>query len=384
MPVEQVPEGSSSGPSGPVEPPIDVVPASPMDKQDRIAREVDRLKDALASGNLVTLISKVAYILNHYNETRNSDMALKLKFWQIFQGFTGSVIDVERMFSLERDTSIARARAKIQNEYKLFTADDRITQFRKGKEETEKEIQIANKPGIPTINIFTDESGKTGGDKFMIIGGLWVLSTERLEELRSHFITWRERQQSAGVTVPKEFHFTEMKRQQLDIYKELMKEAVSVMDMMGFKAVVVEFRGSSRPIDEAVYAMYYQHVHHGIEHEVGTGRIILPRRVNFWKDKEEGNDKLFLNELEQHLVSNFRTYFEDNLVLNIFSSVSSIANIFIQLADLFTGCVSRILNQSGTSTNHKDEFAQFVVELLGLDLSDYRNQEHDTAIVHFI
>ncbi|WNQ09641.1 hypothetical protein MJA45_18665 [Paenibacillus aurantius] len=110
--------------------------------------------------------------MNHYGETRNSDMALKLKYWHIFQGFTGSVIDVERMFSLERDTSIARARAKIQNEYKLFLADDRITQIRKGKEETEKEIQIANKPAVPTINIFCDESGKTGGDKFMVIGGL--------------------------------------------------------------------------------------------------------------------------------------------------------------------------------------------------------------------
>ncbi|WP_426629877.1 hypothetical protein [Priestia megaterium] len=146
----------------------------------------------------------------------------------------------------------------------------------------------------------------------------------------------------------------------------------------------MDFRGSIRPIDEAVYAMYYQHVHHGIEHEVGAGRITLPRRVNFWKDKEDGNDKLFLNELEQHLVSNFRTYFEDNLLLNIFSSVSSVANIFIQLADLFTGCVSRILNQSGTSMNHKDKFAQFVVDLLGLDLSDYRNQDHDSGIVHFI
>ncbi|WNQ09640.1 hypothetical protein MJA45_18660 [Paenibacillus aurantius] len=211
-----------------------------------------------------------------------------------------------------------------------------------------------------------------------------MLSVERLEELRRHFIMWRELQQNSGINVPKEFHFTEMKRQQLDIYKELIKEAVSVMDMMGFKAVVVEFRGSSRPIDEAVYAMYYQHVHHGIVHEVGSGRITLPRRVNFWKDKEDGNDKLFLNELEQHLVGNFRTYFEDNLMLNIFSSVSSIANIFIQLADLFTGSISRTLNQSGTSTNHKDDFAQFVVELLGLNLHDYRNQEHDAAIVHFI
>lgn len=93
-------------------------------KLDRRARERTRLLEVLASGKLDTLVSRVAYVLNHHKETRNSDMALKLKYWEVFQGFNGNLVDVNRMFELERDTSIARARAKVQNEYKLFTADE--------------------------------------------------------------------------------------------------------------------------------------------------------------------------------------------------------------------------------------------------------------------
>lgn len=354
-----------------------------LEKKERREKEKERLQEALASGNLDTLISRVAFILNHYSETRNSDMALKLKYWERFQGFTGNFVDVNRMYALERDTSIARARAKIQNEYGLFPSDDRVKHFRKDKEEVEKEIQIATKPGLPTINIYADESGKSGKDKFIVIGGLWILDKDRTEELRHHFIDWRKKHQAEGTTIPKEFHFTKMQRQQLDIYKDLFTEAVSVSDMMGFKAVVMESGSTKRSQDEVIYAMYYQHVHHGIEHEVSSGRITLPRRINFWKDMEEGSDRLFLNELQQHLVTNFKTYFGENVRLDNFAAVSSIANIFIQLADLFTGSVSRVLNQS-EGKNHKDEFAQFVIDLLGLDLSDYRNQEHDVAIVHFI
>ncbi|WP_405152889.1 hypothetical protein [Paenibacillus sp. FSL K6-0108] len=160
-------------------------------KKARIEQEVQRLHNNLSSGNLDTLISRVAYVLNNYKESRNSDMILKIKYWQIFQGVTGNTIDIKDMFKLERDTQISRARAKIQNEYKLFQADQKIRWYRKGKEEAEKEVQISNKPSHPSLTIFADESGKSGADKYLIIGGLWVLDHNRVHELQSHFKKWK-------------------------------------------------------------------------------------------------------------------------------------------------------------------------------------------------
>ncbi|ANY71670.1 hypothetical protein BBD41_03220 [Paenibacillus ihbetae] len=351
-------------------------------KAERTQREIDRLNTALATGKLDTLISRVAYILNNFKESRNSDMVLKLKYWEIFQGFKGNVVDVNQMFKLERDTSIARARAKIQNEYKLFQADDKIRWFRKSSEEIEKEQQIANKPGNPVVSIYADESGKN--DTYLIIGGLWVLVPERVRSLEAHFSQWRR--DRADRNLPKEFHFTEMKKHQLEMYKEIFTELVSLSDMISLKAVVTErSKSRSKSIDNLVYSLYYQHVHHGIEHEVSTGRVTLPRSINFWKDMEEGTDAVFLAELKQHMVTNFEGYFKDSLVLSTFSPISSISSILIQLADLYTGSINRILNPPKENTrNHKDEFAEFVFDILKLDKSNFKNQEQDMAMIHFL
>lgn len=261
----------------------------------------------------------------------------------------------------------------------------RIKRFRKGKEEAEKEFQLANKPGYPTINIYTDESGKSGKDKYIVIGGLWILDKARMEELRIHLTVWRSKYKEEN-QFPKEFHFTEMSKNQLPYYKALIDEILSLSDMNGFKAVAYE-RGSNRykSQDEMIYSLYYQHVHHGIEHEVNSGRITLPRGVNFWKDKEDGNDRLFLSELEQHLITGFETYFKDQLDLDIFSPIDSFTSIFIQLADLYTGSISRVLNtQTGQPKNHKDEFAEYVFESFKLDLTKIEDQAHDMAMIHFL
>lgn len=353
-------------------------------KEIRIQKEVQTLNNALASGNLITIISKVAYILNNYKDTRNSDMALKIKYWQEFEGFKGNQITVEEMFKLTRDTSIARARAKIQNEYKLYQADDRIKSFRKDKEDLEKEIQLSNKPGIPNIHLYMDESGKSGSDKYMVIGGLWVLENNRMQSLQTHFREWKS--SIIEKAPPKEFHFTEMKKQQLNIYKGFFAELLSIADMISLKAVVVD-RTKSRfkSMDKMIYDLYYQHVHQGIEHEEKSGRIILPKVINFWKDKEEGNDNLFMEELRQSLITNFAGYFKDKLTLNSFSSIDSFTSYLIQIADLYTGSISRVLNHPNNGTNnHKDEFAKYVFEILKIDLSDLKNQDKDMAMIHFI
>lgn len=358
--------------------------APKISKKERREREIQNLNNALANGNLNTLISRVAHILNRYEDTRNSDMALKLKYWEVFEGFKGATIDVREMFKYTRDTQIARARAKIQNEYKLFQADDRIKAYRNGLEETEKELQIANKPGTPSITMYTDESGKTGGNKYMIIGGLWVLSSDRVSTLMKHFTDWKTERKDQGL--PREFHFNEMKKNQLQIYKEFFSELLTLSDMISLKAVVTDrTTNRSKSIDEMVYSLYYQHVHQGVEHEVKTGRVVLPRVVNFWKDSEDSSDKFFLEELKQHLVTNFELYFKKDLALNTFGPINSYTSPMIQLADLYTGCINRALNQvNNGEKNHKDEFVEYVFNLLGIDLDDIKNQDSDMAMIHFM
>lgn len=186
--------------------------------------------------------------------------------------------------------------------------------------------------------------------------------------------------------LPKEFHFTDMKRHQLDVYKDIFTELLSLSDMISLKAVVTERSTNKyKSLDEMIYAMFYQHVHHGVEHERSTGRITLPRAVNFWKDREEGNDRLFMQELEQRLVTNFKGYFNDELTLDLISPIDSFASHLIQMADLYTGCINRYLNPPKEGArNHKDEFADFVFDLLNINPLDLKDQNNDMAMIHYL
>lgn len=259
-------------------------------------------------------------------------------------------------------TAITRARAKIQNEYKLFHANDEVRRFRRNQEEYEREAQLATRPSVPTISIYCDESGKTGS--YPMVGSMWVHDLHREKQLRIHFTQWKNRM---GLSLSNEFHFTEMSRNELSLYKEFVNEFLSVSDMMTFVLAVSE-HARGRSLDDTILELHYQLVHQGLERETNARRISLPRQVNFWKDRDDANDKLLLTKLEQHLVTNFKHYFDDKLHLSIFNPIDSKISPFIQIADIFTGSMSRLLNQPGNY--HKDELAQHLAALLGVTVED--------------
>lgn len=61
------------------------------------------------------LKDKVEDILCRFPQTRNSDIELTIKIWQIYHGVE-EFINIHRLFDLPREDSVKRMRAKIQNE----------------------------------------------------------------------------------------------------------------------------------------------------------------------------------------------------------------------------------------------------------------------------
>ncbi|PLR94843.1 hypothetical protein [Bacillus sp. T33-2] len=121
------------------------------EKEAEKRKKAEALWIDVQQGNTKHLITKVASILNKYPETRNSDVALMVKFWQVFEGHKGSFVSLNKLFRLERLTSITRSRAKIQNEYGLFLADEKVRRYRRSQEEAQKEYQIATKVAKMTV-----------------------------------------------------------------------------------------------------------------------------------------------------------------------------------------------------------------------------------------
>ncbi|MCZ2259426.1 DUF3800 domain-containing protein [Sporosarcina sp. G11-34] len=346
------------------------------------------------NGNDKHLITRVASILNRYPDTRNSDIALQIKYWQTYDGIVGNQITLKKLFEIERLTSIARSRAKIQNEYKLFRANEKIRRYRRDEEEIQKEIQLSNTPPAPIISIYVDETGKN--DDYVIVGGVWVLKEEHNNNHLSKLINWVHERMEQDNTCPKEFHFSKIRNngRDLAVYKDFFEFFIQNSEMASFKAIAVKSSMLNKPIDEIINDLFYQHVRLGIEHEIGTNRISFPQQVVYFKDSEAGESSLRIKEIEQSLTDSFKIQYESKLTLNYLQSVDSATSRMIQIADLYAGALNRKLNvqnQQQDIRNAKDEFADFIYDLLDVEVfhhsvedisTVFNDVQNDMATIH--
>ena len=343
------------------------------EKESERRKKGDELWLAVQKGNTKHLITKVASVLNRFPETRNSDVALMIKYWEVFEGHRGNSVSFEKIFEMERLTSIARVRAKIQNEYGLFNGDKKVRRYRKDIEEKQKEFHIATKPSVDYISIFADESGKN--DKFAIVGSAWVLAGEG--ELNLELVNWAQDRKKVDDKCPDEFHFSKISNNgvNLQVYIDYIDFAVAKGHMVGFKAIAVNQTKLNMSIDEINTELFYQLVRVGIEHEKTTNRIQMPKQIAYFKDKEEGESALRINQIQQSLIDNFKLHYDEELRLNTFRSLDSRLSRLIQVADLFTASVNRVINHQNkfpdSKKNAKDEFAKYIFDMLNIEVLNY-------------
>lgn len=331
-------------------------------KQERIEKEKQEVLNRAVSGKIENLRDRVAYILNHSNEARNSDIELLWVYWETFEKdkFSGSIVSKEQMKELARISSLCRIRAKIQNEFKLFQADDSVKRFR-GKLEDDKRIEaIEDKPtGIGLYSVYIDETGKN--QDYLSVGSLWLLkfSMSTTYTFQIELTKWMKERQ-----IDFEFHFKDLTKSRLPLYKEFFIKFLTNFPETGFKLIVVNNKGFSDKA-KAITDLTYHLISKGIDHENSTGRAPLPRVLQVWIDEEEkGSDQLKIENIKERLKSQKI----EGLQLGDFEAVSSAGSFFVQIVDLFTASINRKLH-SLTDTHFKDEFADFVLAVLKFDIS---------------
>ncbi len=348
-------------------------------KEAQHEEERQRLLNHISSATVNTLRDKVAWILNHHPETRNSDIALQLKLWETFEShiYNGYSIKPDELYRLTRLTSIARERARIQNTYKLFIASSEIREKRGTLSEEEKEKALEDKPvGYPTLVVYMDESGKNASQ--LIVGSVWFLGGGYpIFTLNKKILDFME---EVGFT--KEFHFSHMNRGDLTTYKEMITLFLEEAPTVSFKLVTVPTAGIQNK-QVALQQLFYHLLIRGVETEDETGRAPLPRLLQVWKDsEEEGYDSLLTADLDDRLKRASVSRFDGELHIDEVRCADSHSNIFLQVADLFTASANRILNQPGTQYNHKDEFARFFLEGINVDASFEPNDQVSDMVVH--
>jgi hypothetical protein len=315
------------------------------------------LADSLA-GRRDTLTRKVALLLNRYPDTRDSDVALQIKYWRMFEDWNG-VAREEDLYRLTRLTSIARSRARIQNVLKLFQASSTVRKRRGKLEEDERERAIDEGAPPSALTVFADESGKT--EENLIVGGIWFADSNELLAIDHAIAQWRER---SGFKA--ELHFKEVTDQNEQMYREAFEIVLNNAASISFKALRLERKGI-RNIDSALDQLFYHMLIQGIRHENDTLRSVLPKTLQFWKDQEDpSRDKLRIAALRDRVEQAGRTLFEGKLRVGDFQPVVSNRVEMMQIADLFVSALGRRVNTPGMPPKAKDRFSSYLLERIGL------------------
>ncbi|MGG3800445.1 DUF3800 domain-containing protein [Metabacillus fastidiosus] len=354
------------------------------EKEAEILRKRTALWEAVQNGETKHVTQRVATILNRYDETRNSDIALMIKYWETFQNHTGNSVTHKDLFKLERLTTITRARAKIQNEYKLYLpTDSKVRRYRKDLAEQESEYQIATKPALPIMHIYADETGKT--DDYVIVGGLWVLDDKRNGQIKNELIQWVKESEDIFAKIPKEFHFKDLSNDgsNLEVYKAFFSKFVGISDVISFKAIGVNKTKLKKiRIQELIDELYYQLIRLGISHETKTGRIAFPKQISYIKDKEGDESRFHIEQMTQKIGDNLRSHYEEDLKLNNYTPLDSKIERFLQIADLFMASVNRIINYQPKNKNRnaKDDLAGYINDLVNLQIQRFDADNYKEVI----
>jgi hypothetical protein len=339
----------------------------PVARKLRLEREASELRASLANGVISDLKTKVAWVLNLFPHTRNSDIALTLKYWELFHSdlFNPKAMNPRDLFKMERETSIVRVRAKIQNEYQLFPADAKTRRRRRDLEEEIKEAVVEDKPERNVVYVFADETGKNGN--FVCVAAVWVLTGYTIFKLNQAIREW----QNTSPWANREIHFSDFKKGQSAALAEYLDVVRKHRELLSFKVIAVERSTMKRPVSEVVMRLHEFMLVRGAQHEIAANRIKLPRAIRLTIDAEQSLDIIACADIGSRVADAYKATHGDSLTVEDVSAVSSHESELVQLADVVAGAVNRRKNHTG-DPGHKDEMSDLIIEKLDIQL-----QKHD-------
>ena len=323
-------------------------------KQAKVQKEKAALQKSLAAGDFSTTRTRVAFILNLYKDTRNSDVTLAIKYWEQFQPELYSVHGIlpQNLFKLERFHLIVRARAKIQNEYGLYLAEDAIRRHRRRNEEAMEADVIADAASRGVIQVFSDETGKT--QRYVTVAAVWVLAGRAVYDVTRAVLKWKE----ASAWATREIHFARLGAKDEGVLRELLDIVVNHREFLSFKVISYNQEGSRRRVEDIIARLHEFMLIRGLQHEVGSARVALPLTVTVTLE-------IARSDLKEAVERRYAELFERGASVESVDSVRSHDSVLVQLADLVAGAVNRRLNHLA-ERGAKDDMADAIVAAFGL------------------
>ncbi len=267
---------------------------------------------SLAGGDFSNQQTRVAHILNLHPAARNSDVALALKYWETFQPelYNPDGIKPADFFKLDRVPFLVRARAKIQNEYELFQAEEQVRRRRKGREDEIREAVLTDEAPRQTLQVFSDETGK--GEAHVIIGSVWVLNGRAVYDVTKAIKDW----QTGSKFAKREMHFSAFGRGDMNAVDDYLNIVAANREFLSFKLIAMSKRNTRRPIEEVVQRLHEFMLVRGLRHEIESGRVGVPRHVAVTMDEEQSIDRIVLAEMRNRVAEGVERAHLDGVTLD--------------------------------------------------------------------
>jgi hypothetical protein len=327
---------------------------------DPQAERRQKMLAEIADSRLATREQRVAYILQRFPETRDSDTALCIRYWKKFQSDVierWHPLELEVLFELDRIESIGRVRRMIQNELGLFRSLDDTRRAREALQAELYQYLAAHRDSLPEIRFYLDETGNEGDKSYTGIAGICIINWKQFEKHHAALEQWRQTQ-----GWPETIHFSETGPDKVDRAVSLLKQLQSRRAGILFLGYSLNSRGRTH---EDLFSLFIQLVVDSLKYLRECKCLTENCSVRVIKEADSGFDNLFLHKMTKQLGEAIALEFPGQLAVLPVESITKGRTVFLECADLIAGGMQR--RALGKGRNPKDRLAEAIINVTGFE-----------------
>jgi len=314
----------------------------------------------IANSYLSTREQRVAHILQRFPETRDSDTALCIRYWNMFQADVlerWRPLELEVLFELDRIETIGRVRRMIQNELRLFRGVEETRRAREAMQAEFHEYIAAHRDSLPEVRFYLDETGNEGDKTYTGIAGVCIINWKQFEKHNAALEQWRSKQ-----GWPETIHFSDTGADKVDRAVSLLQQLRSRRSGVLFLGYSLASRGRTH---EDLFSLFIQLVVDSLKYLRACKCLTENRSVRVIKEADSGFDSLFLHKMTKQLSEVVALEFPGELNVLPVEAVTKGRTVLLECADLIAGGMQR--RALGKGRNPKDRLAEAVINVTGFE-----------------
>ena len=148
-----------------------------------IEAQRQRLLAGVANSEFGKTEVRVAHLLKYFPETRNSDVALCIKYWKTFQADVieeRTPFELEVLFDLHKWATIERVKREIQGTLQLFRGTEDAQKGRELFQLKLNEYLASHRDVTPEVRFYLDETGNEGDKRYtQEVAGVCVMNWQQ-------------------------------------------------------------------------------------------------------------------------------------------------------------------------------------------------------------